>query len=340
MAPSAQVIPMPRRTNPATARSRAAEHAVAEALRTLREGIRDDLDRRGRELGSPPANPLADVDWLELFDELRHQVARLGASTRSVEIDDFGFEPMAVERVRPLLDFLHDRYFRIQLAGAAHLPLEDPVLFVANRGGLIPYDGLLLAHALERERPGRARPRFLVADDLVTLPFAQSRLAQIGGVRACRENTERLIASGRSVIAFPEGFKGASKVFRERYQLQRFGRGGAIRAAVAGRVPIVPIGIVGPEEAHPVLFKSSVGRRLLGTPTLPVTPTFPHFGLLGLIPFPTQWRVEIGEPIRLEQVEESHSMDAVRVSKLNEELRERIRGLIHRALERRRSVWG
>jgi len=338
VAPSAQVIPMPRRT-PATARSRAAEHAVAEALRTLREGIRDDLDRRSRPEGAPPTSPLADVDWLGLFDELRHQIGRLGAGTRSVEIDDFGYEPMAVERVRPLLDFLHDRYFRVQVSGASNLPLEDPVLFVANRGGLIPYDGLLLAHTLERQRPGRERPRFLVADDLITLPFAQSRLAQIGGVRACRENTERLIAGGRSVIAFPEGFKGASKVFRERYQLQRFGRGGAIRAAVASRVPIVPIGIVGPEEAHPVLFKSSIGRRFLGLPTVPVTPTFPFLGLFGLIPFPTQWRVEIGEPIRLDR-EEPHSMDAVRVSRLNEELRERIRGLLHHALEERRSVWG
>ena len=113
---------------------------------------------------------------------------------------------------------------------------------------MLPYDGLMISHAVERACPGLPRPRFLVADWLVTLPFAQPFLARLGGVRACRENADRLLRTGHSVVAFPEGVKGAAKVFRERYQLKRFGRGGVVRAALENRVPLVPIGVVGADR--------------------------------------------------------------------------------------------
>ena len=92
---------------------------------------------------------------------------------------------------------------------ALGIPTEGPVLLVANRSGILPYDGLMISHVVAESLSERRRPRFLVADWLITLPFVQPYLARLGGVRACRENADRLLRTGRSVVAFPEGLKGA-----------------------------------------------------------------------------------------------------------------------------------
>jgi 1-acyl-sn-glycerol-3-phosphate acyltransferase len=257
---------------------------------------------------------------------------------RSGEVDEFGMDPVSLRHMRPFLDFLMDRYWRVDVIGLDRLPDGQPSLLVANRSGLLPYDSVMLSHAVERWRRD-ARPRFLVADWLITLPFAQPYLARIGGVRACRENADRLLRTGHSVIAFPEGVKGAAKVFADRYRLKRFGRGGVIRAAVENRVPLVPVGIVGPEEAHPVLFKAYAPARALGLPFLPVTPTFPWLGPLGLLPLPTKWIIKLGEPIPLDGLEAGALDDELLLSRLTEELRSQIQELINDALDLRASVW-
>jgi len=264
----------------------------------------------------------------------------VSASPRSGEVDEFGLDQDALVQARGLFEFLFDRYWRVRVSGEENLPIDGPCLFVSNRSGLLPYDGLMLTHALQRARPRWSRPRFLVADWLMTLPFAQPRLARLGGVRACPDNAERLLRGGHSVIAFPEGVKGAAKVFRDRYRLQRFGRGGAIRSALRMRVPLVPVAIVGAEEAHPILFKSdSLATRVLGLPFLPVTPTFPLLGPLGLLPLPTRWRISIGEPMTMPELQAGDSADELEISRLNEILRARVQALIDGALADRESAW-
>jgi 1-acyl-sn-glycerol-3-phosphate acyltransferase len=184
------------------------------------------------------------------------------------------------------------------------------------------------------------RPRFFVADWLITLPFVQPYLARLGGVRACRENAERLLESRRFVLAFPEGVKGAAKVFRERYRLKRFGRGGVLRVALETGAPLVPVGIVGAEEAHPILFKWITPARVVGLPFLPVTPTFPWLGPLGLLPLPSKWVVRIGEPMALSHLGPEAAEDSLLVSRLTEDLRQQIQGLVDVGLADRESVWG
>ena len=248
-----------------------------------------------------PARPWEDVDWPALYADLRRRLSTLGMVERSGEVDEFGMDEVVLRRARPLFELLFERYWRVDVDGLEGVPDPGPSLIVANRSGLLPYDGLMLAHALERG--GHPRPRFLVADWLVTLPFMQPFLARLGGVRACRENADRLLRSGRTVIAFPEGQKGAAKVFRERYRLKRFGRGGVVRVALENRVPLVPVGIVGAEEAHPILFKWHTPARAIGLPFIPVTPTFPAFGPLGAVPLPSKWVVRAGAPIALDHLE-------------------------------------
>jgi 1-acyl-sn-glycerol-3-phosphate acyltransferase len=309
--------------------------AVREALAELRRELRTRFNL------SPAHDTDAErrvVDWNELLTALRRRVSTLGMSERSGEVDEFGMDEVVLRRVRPLLELLYERYWRVDLQGLANLPEQGPCLLVANHSGLLPYDGLMLAHAIERRHPSGERPRFLVADWLMTLPFVQPYLARLGGVRACRENAERLLEAGRFVIVFPEGVKGAAKVFRERYRLKRFGRGGVIRVALETGAPLVPVGIVGAEEAHPILFKwrPPVG---IGVPFVPVTPTFPLLGPLGALPLPSKWVVRIGTPLRLDRLGPDDVHDELLLSRLTEELRGEIQALIDAGLRERESVW-
>ncbi len=307
--------------------------ALREALDDLRREIQ--VRFAGRREDAEGERSLA---FDELFSELRRRVATLGMSERSGEVDEFGMDEVVLRRAASVFDFLYDRYWRVDLSGLEHLPAKGPVLLVANRSGLLPYDGLMLAHALARECPDLGRTRFTVADWLVTLPFVQPYLARLGGVRACRENVDRLLASGRSVLVFPEGMKGAAKVFRDRYRLQRFGRGGVIRVALESGVPLIPIGVVGAEEAHPILFKWIPPGRPL--PFLPVTPTFPLLGPLGVLPLPTKWVVRIGAPYELSDLGPEAVRDELLLSRLTEDLRAEIQALVDAGLSERESIWG
>jgi len=304
------------------------------ALEDLRREIRTRIPSTVRE-----TRPAERFDWLELFEELRRRAAAFGMAERSGEVDEFGMDETSLRRSGLLLDFLFDRYWRVETSGLERLPVDGSVLFVANRSGLLPYDGLMIAEAVARWHPLSERPRFLVADWLITLPFVQPTLARLGGVRACRENADRLLRGGRSIVAFPEGVKGAAKVFADRSRVQRFGRGGVVRVALDNRVPLVPVGVVGAEEAHPVLFKAQMAGRAMGLPFLPVTPTFPLLGPAGLAPLPSKWVIRFGEPLALDAEDPAASEDELLISRLTQDLRSRIQSLVGEALARRDSVW-
>ena len=325
-----------------------------EELRSSVASLRAELDRR---FGPRPAATEAQdspgeswlervgralrgdgVDFVRLYDELRRRFAFPLAGDISAEVDEFGLDQSYLESARGLLDFLYERWWRVVVSDMQHVPAEGRVLFVANRSGVLPYDGLMIAHAVEREHASGRRPRFLTADWLMTLPFSQPILARVGGVRACPENAERLIESGHWVVAFPEGQKGALKPFRERYRLQRFGRGGFVALALRLRAAIVPVAVVGAEEVHPILYRPRLARRLTGAP-LTVTPTFPLLGPLGLIPLPSQWRIRFGEPRFFEQVDPARADDPLYINRTCEEVRGTIQSLLDREVRERRSVF-
>ena len=306
---------------------------LARALDDLQQSIA--VRWRAEEEGGREA-----FDPLALFDEARRRLANLGMTERSWDVDEFGLDAHSLARAQGLLDFLADRYWRIDVRGLDGVPADRPCLFVANRSGVLPWDGLMIAHTVARRDPAARRPRFLVADWLMTLPFVQPFLARLGGVRACRENAERLLRSGFPVVAFPEGQKGATKVFRQRYRLQRFGRGGVVRLAIERRCPLVPVAVVGAEEVHPVLFKLETTARLTGLPFLPVTPTFPALGALGLLPLPSKWSIHFGEAVPTADLARGAADDELLVSRMTEELRAEIQREVNTSLKRRASVWG
>ena len=150
---------------------------------------------------------------------------------------------------------------------------------------------------VNKEPPTRRSIRFLVEDFVYLSPFMGTFMSRIGGVRACPENATWLLKKGELVVVFPEGVKGLGKLYRDRYQLQRFGRGGFIRLAIKTGAPIIPTAVIGAEEIHPTIWKSSILAKSMGIPYLPVTPTFPWMGPLGLVPFPTKWEIIFFNPI-------------------------------------------
>ncbi len=303
-------------------------------------GLRDELLRRvAAERGGDSLGEAGRFDLFTLFEDLRHRVGQLGMRERSGEVDDFGLDPETIRSARPLFQLLRRRWWRIELVGLEHVPDDRPVLFVANHSGLLPWDGMALAETIEEAHGPARRPRFLIADWLITLPFVQPALARLGGVRACRENAERLLATGHSVIAFPEGVKGAAKTFRDRYRLQRFGRGGAVRLALEAGVPIVPVAVVGAEETHPILFKLATPARAFGLPFLPVTPTFPWLGPLGALPLPSKWVISFGEPLATPGPDAAQAGDDLLVARLTEELRSEVQRLVKAALAIRQGVF-
>jgi hypothetical protein len=182
------------------------EPEVSDDLKQALEALRREIRARFPGRGGEPA-PAA-IDWDAIYAMLRRSIGTFGMSERSGEVDEFGMDEVVLGRARSAFDFLYDQYWRVSLAGVENLPPCGPCLLVANHSGLLPYDGLMLAHGIERSHPNHERPRFLAADWLITLPFVQSYLARLGGVRACRENAERLLESKRFVITFPEGVKG------------------------------------------------------------------------------------------------------------------------------------
>jgi 1-acyl-sn-glycerol-3-phosphate acyltransferase len=264
---------------------------------------------------------------------------RLGLRNRSEDVDEFGYDPAYEQRVLPLFDFLYEKYFRVEVHGVEHVPAEGRCLLVANHSGTLPFDGMMLRMAVHREHTQHRDVRWLAEDAIFHFPFLGSFTNRLGAVRACQENAERLLDHGALVAVFPEGMKGIGKLFRERYRLQRFGRGGFVKLCLRTRTPVVPVAIVGGEETNPMLSRVEYLTRAVGIPYLPVTPTFPLLGPLGLLPAPTKWKIFLGEPLNLEGYGAESAEDEILVGRLTEHVRAQIQGMLDRALRERRSVW-
>jgi 1-acyl-sn-glycerol-3-phosphate acyltransferase len=263
----------------------------------------------------------------------------LAMRDRSDVVDEFGRDPLYAARVDPLLEFLYERYFRVTAQGMDNVPDSGRALIVANHSGTLPYDGAMLMYACRRESPSHRDVRPLVEDFVFHFPYLGTFINRIGGVRACQENAERLLGQDQLVAVFPEGIKGIGKLYKERYRLQRFGRGGFIKLALRARAPIIPAAIVGAEEIHPMLAKVTWLAKSIGVPYVPITPTFPFLGPLGAIPLPTKWFLRLGAPIDLSsQYGPDAADDRILVNKLAENVRAAIQEMIDDLLSQRKSI--
>ncbi|HYO57392.1 lysophospholipid acyltransferase family protein [Archangium sp.] len=241
-------------------------------------------------------------------------------------IDEYGKDAALTNILHPVLDFLYERYWRVSVQGASHVP-AGPVLLVANHSGALPFDGPMLQQALSRERPDLQEARWLAEDQVFYAPALGTLMNRLGAVRACPENALRLLDELRPLIVFPEGIQGMGKPFAQRYQLKRFGRGGFVKLALRTGAPIVPVAIVGAEETTPLLGK--LPASFLGIPYLPLTPP----------PLPARWTIRFGDPIGMGELPPEAAEDMSQVQRLTERTRESIQGMLQALLKERRSVF-
>lgn len=258
--------------------------------------------------------------------------------TGDYRVDDFGLDAELTERVvLPILRLPFKNWWRIEQRGTENLPPDGAALLVSNHSGTLPWDALMLKVGVDE---GISRHlRLLAADLAMRLPGSGELARKTGNTLACQEDALRLLESGALVGVFPEGFKGVGKPFRERYKLQRFGRGGFVEVAVRARVPIIPVSIVGAEEIYPIVGDIKPLARLFGFPYFPVTPFFPALGPLGLLPLPSRWIITYGEPIPTDQVSEEDAADPMFIFNLTDEVRETIQQMLYKTLMTRRSVF-
>jgi 1-acyl-sn-glycerol-3-phosphate acyltransferase len=289
---------------------------------------------------APTAEPA--TDWPEPAGQDR--LADLLAFVRrriagDYQVDEFGFDPEFADHiVMPALRLLYEHWFRVETIGMSNVAPTGGALLVANHSGTLPVDAMMTTVALRDHHPAGRRLRMLGADLLFRTPMLGSLSRKAGHTLACNPDAERLLNSGELVGVWPEGYKGVGKPFKDRYKLQRFGRGGFVSTAMRTGVPIIPCSIVGAEEIYPMIGDLKPLARLFELPYFPVTPLFPLLGPLGMVPLPSKWYIEFGEPIRTDRYDPADADDPMLVFNVADQVRETIQQTLYRLLSHRRKA--
>jgi 1-acyl-sn-glycerol-3-phosphate acyltransferase len=324
--------------------------AADDESKSRSSGARANARRRRREPGGMRRGSRAPTGlWGTLLDlagafepmafrrlgeEIDTCIDRIPAELNEYGYDRYGFDSETFRRAALPVALLYRRYFRVETYDIDRVP-PGRVMLVCNHAGQLPFDGMMLAMAmlLEAKPPRIARP---MAEYWVSrLPWISTLAARMGSLVGTRENCIQMLEAGECVMVFPEGVRGMNKLYSRRYQLQRFGLG-FLRLALSTQTPIVPVSLIGSEEQQPGLLNLEAIGRLLGAPALPVTPTFPWLGPLGLLPLPVKYRIYFGEPLRFEG--DASDEDAV-IQRQVDVVRQSIEGMFERGLRERAGVF-
>ncbi|MBM4377128.1 MAG: acyltransferase family protein [Deltaproteobacteria bacterium] len=265
-------------------RAKANRFVTREALPAVRRGV--DL---AKDVADGAATALLGQD----FEARLHRVEQ---AFPLVPADPFGFELATAKYAIAAAAFFHRAYFRTEVFGIERVP-EGRVLLVANHSGQIPLDGFVIGAAMFFDASPPRVVRSMVEKWTQTLPFVGTFFQRVGQVVGVPENARRLLEHEEAVLVFPEGARGISKPFRERYRLKDFGLG-FMRLALETRTPIVPIGVVGAEEQYVNVGNSATLARVFGMPDFPIVPQW--FVPGGQLPLPIKYRIHFGEPLRFE----------------------------------------
>src|SRR3954469_5050573 len=242
---------------------------------------------------------------------------------------------------RTIVEFLYRYWFRVEVEGIENIPDEGGALLVSNHSGALPPDAPMIAKAIKEEHP-RPRPLYLTVEHFFKgYPGFSMLLPKIGGVAAHPANVHRLLYDEQQlVLVFPEGRKGTEKLYKDRYKLRRFGRGGFVEAAMRAKAPIVPVALIGAEEAAPVFAQLTALQKLTGLLYVPLTPTFPHGGLLGMAGYlPAKFKIRFLPPVRTDELDERSWEDKGLVQTVAHEIRAIIQENLIEMVAERKSVW-
>ena len=341
--------PGPKKPRPASTTTKSAPprlRAVTEA--DAQAAAAEAADESAKHTRTATATPLAaGIPLDEIFSAVLQGAQRvlgddwegrlasiLSAIRRRVtgdfDVDAFGFDEHITDIGIAAIEPLAEKWFRLEVRGEENIPQDGGALLVANHSGTVPIDGLITGYAVRKYSGRHLRP--LGADLVFSMPLVGQMARKVGATLACTEDAERLLTTGEIAGVWPEGFKGIGKPFAERYKLQRFGRGGFVSSAVRAGVPIIPVSIVGAEEIYPLVGNVPSLARLLGFPYLPITPFFPLLGPLGLIPLPSKWIIEFGEPIRTDAFPPEAADDPMLLFNVTDQARETIQQTLYKLL--------
>ena len=283
----------------------------------------------------PRAEPRRDVPDPRLLRDL------IPRPDPSREVDDWGRSERVFQLVEPALNFYYRYWFRVEVEGIENVPTSGGALLASNHSGALPPDGPMIMQSIRHEHPG-ARPVYMLGEHWFKgYPGIGMLANKIGLVAAHPANAHRLLHDeGQLVLVFPEGQKGSRKLYWQRYKLRRFGRGGFVKTAIRAGVPIVPIAVMGGEEAMPIFAHVRLLQRLTGLIYFPINHAFPHFGLLGgLMYLPAKFRIRFLEPLPLDRHGPEAADDVAFVQQMADEIRARIQTALNEMLRQRESVW-
>ncbi len=294
------------------------------------------IPRRSRSARVPALSevelpaPSGIVDRL-LSEDARRMLTALGhLADGESALDAFGFSPTTTKNAFPFFHALYRGYFRVKSEGHEHLPKTGGAILASNHAGLLPFDAAMtiVDVALHSDPPRLTRA---VVDRWAgALPFVNVLYSRLGQIVGTRENFSQLLDEGQLVMVFTEGMNGVRKTIAQRYRLQTF-RVGFIEQALRAGVPIVPMAVIGSDDQTPILYDLKPLAKLLGLPVAPITPTFPWFGPLGLLPYPVSYRIVYGEPLDFsERFGPEGAQDARLVRYLANQVRTQVRRLIDR----------
>jgi 1-acyl-sn-glycerol-3-phosphate acyltransferase len=277
----------------------------------------------------------------QLGPALRQRLRALGDLLRVLEppdrLDRFGMDERLERRVAPLVEFLYATWWRVSVRGLEHVPAAGGAVVIANHAGLLPWDALVLRHALRRDHPAHRSLRPLLDDPACDRPLVGPAAVRLGAVRASPEAAARLLEAGELVAVFPEGSAAEARPWRERYRLSRFGRGGFARVAARAGVPVVPCAVVGSGESAPPVASPGFLAELLRLPPIAGGGAL-RLGAAAALPLPARWSLTFGPP--LEPVGGSaRADDADWAAAAAEQGRRAVQALLDAALAERRSVY-
>jgi len=255
-----------------------------------------------------------------------------------LRFDEFGMDKKYIRFYgNSLFRLVSDCYWRIESRGLEHIPGEGPGILVGMHRGFMPFDGVMALHTVVR-KTGRF-PRFLTHPALLKFPFLSNFMTKLGGVVACQQSADHVLANRELLGIFPEGIHGAFTRYREAYKLQAFGRDAFVKLALRHRAPIIPFVTVGSAEIFPIFgkIKSPRWTRYAGWPFIPITPTFPLLPL----PLPSKWHTQFLSPVSVDQYPPGAAGDPAVVKALSREVRTKMQQAVDEMLSKRRSIfWG
>lgn len=258
---------------------------------------------------------------------------------RLSDIDEWGRSERTRALARAIYDPIYSKWFRAEWEGLEKIPTEGGALLVANHAGAIPSDAPVIMHGIEKELE---RPVYGLADYFFrTVPVVGTLWARAGGVSARPANAYRLLKEQKQLaLVFPEGTKGPSKSFTDRYQLRRFGRGGFVEIAMRAGVPVIPIAVIGSEEAMPVILRLPTLAKAIGVPYVPITANLLAFGPLGVVtPFPAKFKLRVLDPVHFDVPADQERYSKSRIMEESEHIRTHLQEAVYDMLRDRRSVW-